>query len=96
MPLSPHQLSPIIRMTIEWNRLLRSSADRGALDADHAERAGAWGRRYQDIHDALEGISHKVLTDTLRRRQSARPHQRISIRSDGHCKLYNSPISAIP
>lgn len=25
------------------------------------------GRRYQDLHDALEGISHKVLTDTLRR-----------------------------
>jgi len=24
-------------------------------------------RRYQDFHDALEGISHKVLTDTLRR-----------------------------
>jgi DNA-binding HxlR family transcriptional regulator len=25
------------------------------------------GRRYQDLHDALEGVSHKVLTDTLRR-----------------------------
>jgi len=25
------------------------------------------GRRYQDLHDALEGISHKVLTETLRR-----------------------------
>jgi len=25
------------------------------------------GRRYQDFHDALDGISHKVLTDTLRR-----------------------------
>jgi DNA-binding HxlR family transcriptional regulator len=25
------------------------------------------GRRYQDLHDALGGISHKVLTDTLRR-----------------------------
>ena len=25
------------------------------------------GRRYQDIHDALDGISYKVLTDTLRR-----------------------------
>jgi DNA-binding HxlR family transcriptional regulator len=25
------------------------------------------GRRYQDIHDALDGISHKVLTETLRR-----------------------------
>jgi DNA-binding HxlR family transcriptional regulator len=25
------------------------------------------GRRYQVLHDALDGISHKVLTDTLRR-----------------------------
>ncbi|HEY3843444.1 MAG TPA: helix-turn-helix domain-containing protein [Acidimicrobiales bacterium] len=25
------------------------------------------GRRYQDLHDALEGIAHKVLTETLRR-----------------------------
>jgi DNA-binding HxlR family transcriptional regulator len=25
------------------------------------------GRRYQDLHDALGGVSHKVLTDTLRR-----------------------------
>jgi DNA-binding HxlR family transcriptional regulator len=25
------------------------------------------GRRYQDLHSALESISHKVLTDTLRR-----------------------------
>jgi DNA-binding HxlR family transcriptional regulator len=27
----------------------------------------AGGRRYHDLHDALHGISHKVLTDTLRR-----------------------------
>jgi DNA-binding HxlR family transcriptional regulator len=25
------------------------------------------GRRYQDLHDALDDISHKVLTETLRR-----------------------------
>jgi DNA-binding HxlR family transcriptional regulator len=25
------------------------------------------GRRYREIHEALDGISHKVLTDTLRR-----------------------------
>jgi DNA-binding HxlR family transcriptional regulator len=25
------------------------------------------GHRYQDLHDALNGISHKVLTETLRR-----------------------------
>jgi len=31
-----------------------------------AELARA-GRRYQDLHDALGGISYKVLTETLRR-----------------------------
>jgi DNA-binding HxlR family transcriptional regulator len=25
------------------------------------------GRRYRELHDALEGVSHKVLTETLRR-----------------------------
>jgi DNA-binding HxlR family transcriptional regulator len=25
------------------------------------------GRRHQELHDVLDGISHKVLTDTLRR-----------------------------
>jgi DNA-binding HxlR family transcriptional regulator len=25
------------------------------------------GLRYQDLHDALDGIAHKVLTETLRR-----------------------------
>ena len=25
------------------------------------------GQRYQDLHDVLDGISHKVLTETLRR-----------------------------
>jgi DNA-binding HxlR family transcriptional regulator len=34
--------------------------------AELAELADG-GRRYRDIHDALDGISHKVLTDTLRR-----------------------------
>jgi DNA-binding HxlR family transcriptional regulator len=28
------------------------------------------GRRYQDLDDALDGVSHKVLTDTLRRAES--------------------------
>ena len=27
----------------------------------------AGGRRYQDLHNGLDGISHKVLTETLRR-----------------------------
>jgi DNA-binding HxlR family transcriptional regulator len=31
-----------------------------------AELSGA-GRRYQQLYDALEGISYKVLTETLRR-----------------------------
>lgn len=25
------------------------------------------GRRYQDLHDSVEGIAHKVLTETLRK-----------------------------
>jgi DNA-binding HxlR family transcriptional regulator len=28
---------------------------------------GQGGRRYQDLYDALDGISYKVLTETLRR-----------------------------
>lgn len=28
---------------------------------------GGGGLRYQDLDDALDGVSHKVLTDTLRR-----------------------------
>ena len=28
---------------------------------------GDAGRRYQELDDALDGVSHKVLTDTLRR-----------------------------
>lgn len=28
---------------------------------------GDAGRRYQDLDEALDGVSHKVLTDTLRR-----------------------------
>ena len=28
---------------------------------------GGGGRRYQDLHDALDGVSYKVLTETLRR-----------------------------
>jgi HxlR-like helix-turn-helix len=34
-----------------------------ALLAELSER----GRRYQDLHEALDGISNKVLTDTLQR-----------------------------
>jgi len=38
-----------------------------ALDFDPAGQLAAGGRRYQDLHDALDGISPKVLTETLRR-----------------------------
>lgn len=34
-----------------------------------AELAGG-GRRYQDLHDRIDGIAHKVLTDTLRKAES--------------------------
>ena len=55
-------------MTIEWRR---HSAFVGLIGGRWtlmmlAELA-AGGRRYQDLHDGLDGISHKVLTDTLRR-----------------------------
>ena len=55
-------------MTIEWKR---PSAFVGLVGGRWtlmilAELA-AGGRRYQDLQDGLGGISHKVLTDTLRR-----------------------------
>ena len=31
------------------------------------EQLGGGGRRYQDLHDAIDGVSYKVLTETLRR-----------------------------
>jgi DNA-binding HxlR family transcriptional regulator len=50
------------------HRLVRVLGGRWTLAvlAELAELADG-GRRYRDIHDALDGISHKVLTDTLRR-----------------------------
>ena len=55
-------------MTLEWRRpfaFVRLIGGRWTL-VMLAELA-AGGRRYQDLHDGLHGISHKVLTDTLRR-----------------------------
>ena len=55
-------------MSDRWrppHRLVRLVGGRWTL-AVLAELADH-GRRYQDLHDSLEGISHKVLTDTLRR-----------------------------
>jgi DNA-binding HxlR family transcriptional regulator len=55
-------------VTIEWRRpyaLIGLIGGRWTL-AVLAELA-AGGLRYQDLHDALDGVSPKVLTDTLRR-----------------------------
>jgi DNA-binding HxlR family transcriptional regulator len=56
------------RMTESWRSsgpFLHSFAERWTLDL-LAELAGG-GRRYPNLHDALDGISYKVLTDALRR-----------------------------
>jgi DNA-binding HxlR family transcriptional regulator len=54
-------------MTVEWSR---SSAFVGLIGGRWTLKVlaelAAGGRRYQDLHDGLDGISHKVLTDTLR------------------------------
>jgi len=55
-------------MTIEWRRpyaLVGLIGGRWTLAVLGELAAG--GHRYQDLHDALDGVSHKVLTDTLRR-----------------------------
>jgi DNA-binding HxlR family transcriptional regulator len=55
-------------MTVEWGRpfaFVGLIGGRWALMLLAELTAG--GRRYQDLHDGLEGISHKVLTETLRR-----------------------------
>ena len=55
-------------MTDQWeqsNHLIHVLGGRWTL-AVLAELAEG-GRRYQELRDSLEGISHKVLTDTLRR-----------------------------
>jgi DNA-binding HxlR family transcriptional regulator len=39
----------------------------GRWTLDVLAQLGDGGRRYQDLDDALDGVSHKVLTDTLRR-----------------------------
>jgi DNA-binding HxlR family transcriptional regulator len=54
-------------MTLEWRQ---PSAFLGLIGGRWtlmllAELAGG-GRRYQDLHNGLDGISHKVLTETLR------------------------------
>jgi DNA-binding HxlR family transcriptional regulator len=51
--------------------------ERDGLDAVVGLISGRWtlgvlaelatgGRRYQDLHEVLDGVSHKVLTDTVR------------------------------
>jgi DNA-binding HxlR family transcriptional regulator len=54
-------------MTVEWRR---SSSFVGLIGGRWTLKVlaelVAGGRRYQDLHDGLDGISHKVLTETLR------------------------------
>jgi DNA-binding HxlR family transcriptional regulator len=47
------------------NLLVRALAGRWTLCI--LSQLSEGGRRYRDLHDSLDGISHKVLTDTLRR-----------------------------
>jgi DNA-binding HxlR family transcriptional regulator len=56
---------PCLASCNEADRLIRLLAGRWTL-AVLTELASG-GRRYQELHDAIEGISAKVLTDTLRR-----------------------------
>jgi DNA-binding HxlR family transcriptional regulator len=54
-----------VLLSVRASLLVRLIVGRWTLNvlAELSER----GRRYQDLHVALGGISHKVLTDTLRR-----------------------------
>jgi DNA-binding HxlR family transcriptional regulator len=54
-----------VLLSVRASLLVRLIMGRWTLNvlAELSER----GRRYQDLHVALGGISHKVLTDTLRR-----------------------------
>ena len=59
---------PVIDMTSEWRRphsFIGLVGGRWTLPVLAELAAG--GCRYRDLRDALDGISHKVLTDTLRR-----------------------------
>lgn len=51
-PRPPHELVGLIAG--RWTLALLSELVNG-------------GRRYQELHDLLDGVSHKVLTETLRR-----------------------------
>lgn len=63
-PLDPRR--PAIGKNVSApERLIRLLAGRWTLAILVTLAAG--GRRYQDLHDALDGISYKVLTETLRR-----------------------------
>ena len=54
------------RTTVEpAERIVRLLAGRWTLAMLGELSSG--GQRYQDLHDTVKGISHKVLTDTLRR-----------------------------
>ena len=50
-----------------WRSQLLVRLIDGRWTLDVLTELGHGGRRYQDLDDALDGVSHKVLTDTLRR-----------------------------
>jgi DNA-binding HxlR family transcriptional regulator len=55
-------------VTEDWQRSRRFvSLVSGRWTLNLLGQLAAGGRRYQDLHEGLDGISHKVLTDTLRR-----------------------------
>ena len=55
-------------MTEDWQSSRRFvSLVSGLWTLNVLAQLAAGGRRYQDLHEGLDGISHKVLTDTLRR-----------------------------
>ena len=65
---TPRSELAVIDMTSEWRRpysFVGLVGGRWTLVL--LAKLAAGGRRYQDLHGALDGVSHKVLTDTLRR-----------------------------
>jgi DNA-binding HxlR family transcriptional regulator len=64
----PKGPAPIANQWVDAQRVLGLLSGRWtvAILAELFER----GRRYQDLDGALDGVSHKVLTDTLRQAES--------------------------
>jgi DNA-binding HxlR family transcriptional regulator len=97
---------PVLAMADQWYEselVIRLLAGRWTLALLGQLATG--GRRYQDLHAALDGISHKVLTDTLRRAERDGlvfrqvDHNRIEtttlyLRTDLGCSL-EEPLTAL-